>query len=112
MAEVAQDLGLGGVALGPLPLGLELGVEAVGVVDALDVAASARVAVPVPGAADVVGALDPDRGEAEPAETVEQVEPGEAGTHHHDVDVRIPDTSHVHVPLRRSWRIARTSRSG
>jgi hypothetical protein len=49
---VFQDLGLGGVALGPLPFLLELGRELVGILHALDVAARAGIAVPVPGAAD------------------------------------------------------------
>ena len=52
VVEVAQDLGLRRVALGPLPLLLELVGEPVGVLQALDVAARAGVAVPVPGAAD------------------------------------------------------------
>ena len=88
VTEVAEDLGLRRVALRPLPLGLELGIEAVRVVDALDVAARTRVAVPVPGAADVVGALDHLRREPEASQAVEHVQPGEPGTHHDDVDVR------------------------
>ena len=56
--DVAQDLGLGRVALGPLPLLLELLGELVRVLHALDVAARARVAVPVPGAADVAARLE------------------------------------------------------
>jgi hypothetical protein len=59
VAEIAENLGLRRVALGPLPLGVQLGVEAERVVDALDVAACSGITVPVPGAADVVGALDP-----------------------------------------------------
>ena len=55
---VGEDLGLRGVALGPLPLLLEVLVEAVGVLHALDVAARAGVAVPVPGAADAVAGLE------------------------------------------------------
>ena len=48
--EVAQDLGLARVALGPFPLLLELLGKLVGVLHALDIAARARVAVPIPGA--------------------------------------------------------------
>ncbi len=101
VAEVAEDLGLRRVSLRPLPLALQLRVEAVGVVDALDVAAGARVAVPVPGAADVVGALDHRRREPEAAQAVEQIQAGEACTHHDDVDVR--DARRAHggfVPIR------------
>src|SRR5262249_23820231 len=65
VSQVAQDLRLRRVALRPVPRPLELRVEAVRVVDALDVAARAGVAVPVPGPADVRPALDPDRAEAE-----------------------------------------------
>jgi hypothetical protein len=48
---VAEDLRLAGVALGPVPFLLQLVVEGVGVLHALDVAAGAGIAVPVPGAA-------------------------------------------------------------
>ncbi|MEJ7720541.1 MAG: hypothetical protein WKF58_08890 [Ilumatobacteraceae bacterium] len=61
---VAQDLGLRGVALAPLPLLLQVVVERVRVVHALDVAAGAGIAVPVPGAADVGGRLERAHGEA------------------------------------------------
>ena len=53
---VFQDLRLGGEALGPLPLLLQLVRERVRILHALDVAARAGIAVPVPGAADA-GAL-------------------------------------------------------
>ena len=49
---VAKDLRLTSVALAPLPLLLQLLVEAIRVLHALDVAAGPGVAVPVPGAAD------------------------------------------------------------
>ena len=77
--EVAQDLGLRRVALGPLPLVEELIGERELVVDALDVAAGARVAVPVPGPADAAAALDEADREAELAQAMERVEPAEAG---------------------------------
>ena len=86
MVGVAQDLGLRRVALGPVPLLLEVGVERVRVVDALDVAAGARVAVPVPRAADTVGGLVDDGREPEPAQLVQHVQPGEPGADDHRVD--------------------------
>lgn len=55
--EVGLDLGLGGHGLGPHPLLLDLLGEAVGGLDALDVAAGSRVAVVIPCAADVLGLL-------------------------------------------------------
>ncbi len=70
---VLQDLGLGRVALGPVPLLLELVGELVRVLHALDVAARAGVAVPVPGAADAAARLEHPRRHAEPAHTVEHV---------------------------------------
>src|SRR5204862_106975 len=58
VVRVLEDLGLRCVALGPIPLLLELVGELVRVLHALDVAARARVAVPVPGAADATARLD------------------------------------------------------
>ena len=52
VVDVVQDLRLGGVALGPLPFLLQLVGEGVGILQALDVAARAGIAVPEPGAAD------------------------------------------------------------
>jgi hypothetical protein len=80
VVEVAQDLRLGGVALGPGPLLHELVGEGVAVVDALDVAAGAGVAVPVPHPTDIRGGLDPVHPAAELTQPVDGVESGEAGT--------------------------------
>ena len=100
-----QDLGLRGVLLGPRPVALELGIEAVRVVGRRDVAPGAGIAVPVPGAADVVGRLE-DGGSRSPSspEPAEQVEPREAGAHDHHVVVRpsllrTVASSHVRSPL-------------
>ena len=84
---VAQDLGLGGVALAPLPLLLQLVGELVGVLHALDVAARARIAVPVPGAADAAAGLEHARREAHAAQPVQHVDAGEAGADDHRVKV-------------------------
>src|SRR5262249_50413085 len=89
VAQVAENLGLRRVALRPLPLLLQLGIEAVGVVEALDVAPRTGVAVPVPRAADVAGALEHHGREPERAEPVERVETGEPSAHDHDVDLGI-----------------------
>ena len=56
--EVAQDLGLRRRSARSTPLPLQLLGEAVRVLDALDVAARAGVAVPVPRAADAVAGLE------------------------------------------------------
>src|SRR4029450_83564 len=80
VTQVTENLWLRRVSLRPPPLLFEVGIEAVGVVDALDVAAGAWVAVPVPRATDVVTALEYGRREAEGAEPVEHVEGGEGPT--------------------------------
>ncbi len=60
--QVGEDLGLGGVLLGPVPLLLQFVGERIAVIDALDVAARARIPVEVPGAAQFGRGLDhPDR---------------------------------------------------
>ena len=84
--QVTQDLALGRVALAPLPLLLELGVEAVAVVETLDVAACPRVPVPVPRAADVVGRLEGDCVDAELSAAVDQVQAGHAGSDDHGIN--------------------------
>ena len=98
MIQVAQDLRLRGVALRPLPLALQVGVEAVGVVDALDVAARTWIAVPVPRAAHAVGALQHDGGEPEAAQAMQHVEPREPGAHHDDVELVIAQAIRPTVP--------------
>ena len=85
--EVPQDLRLCGVLLGPGPLRFELGVEGVRVVGGRNVASGTRVAVPVPGASHVVGGLQDPSGQAQCSEPMQEVEPGEPGAHHHDIDV-------------------------
>ena len=64
VAGVPEDLGLRRVALGPAVVLLKLGGERERVVDALHVDAGAGVAVPVPGAADVVAGLEHDDAQA------------------------------------------------
>ena len=76
---VAQDLGLARVALGPLPFLLQLVGERVGILHALDIAARARIAVPVPGAADARAALVDARRHPQPAQPMQHVEAGETG---------------------------------
>ncbi len=56
--QIGEDLRLCGEAFGPLPAALQLFVERIGVVHTFDVATRTRVAVPVPGAADVRGRLE------------------------------------------------------
>ena len=77
---IAQDFWLGGKQFAPVPFLLQLRIECVGILHALDVAAGARIAVPVPGAADAGGGFEHHGGQAEPAQAVQHVHAGEPGT--------------------------------
>src|SRR5690242_17305846 len=85
VSQVSQDLRLGGEAFGPLPALLQSFVERVGIVHTFDVAARARVAVPVPGAAHVGSGLDRGHREARRGGPVHGVEPGEPGADDDDI---------------------------
>ena len=87
---VREDLGLRGVPLGPLPLLLQVLVEPVGVLHALDVAAGTRIAVPVPRAAHAVAGLEDLHGQVLLPQLVQHVEAGEPRADHDDVDVPGP----------------------
>ena len=84
---VAEDLGLARISLGPLPLLLQFGIEAVAVLQALHIAAGAGIAVPVPGAAHIVAGLVGLGGQPHLAELVQHVDAGEAGADYHGVVV-------------------------
>ena len=72
--EVAADFGMAGIALGPLPFLYDFFVERVPVGVAFAVAAGARVAVPVPGAADTAGPVDDNRAKPQTvAQTMELI---------------------------------------
>ena len=85
MVDVAQDLRLRRVALGPVPFLLQFLAEGIGVVQALHVAARAGVAVPVPGAAHAVAGLQHLYRQAHAQGAMKLVEPGKAGAHDHQV---------------------------
>ena len=62
MVDVGENFRLAGVPLAPAPFLLKLVRERVGVIHALDVAARAGIAVPVPGSTNIVSRLiNPDR---------------------------------------------------
>ena len=86
-AEIAQDFRLGRVFLRPGPRLLEFRIEGVAVVDGLDVAARAGIAVPVPGAADVAGFFQHDRRKSGLAQPMQDIETGKAGSDHRHVDL-------------------------
>ena len=57
MVGVGQYLRLGRVAFTPLPLLLQVSVEGIGILHALDVTPGARVTIPVPGATDIIASF-------------------------------------------------------
>ena len=78
MVGVGQDFRLRRVFFRPVPLLVELFGERKRILHALDVAARAGIAVPVPGAADTAaGFIDPGM-EAEAAKAVQHVQAGKA----------------------------------
>src|SRR5262249_53330477 len=87
VTQIAQDLGLRRIALRPLPLALEFGIEAVRIVEAFDVTASARVPVPIPSSTDIAGAFEDFGRKPIPPQPVQHVQPGNTGPHDEDVNV-------------------------
>ena len=79
--RVLQELRLGCVALAPIPLALDLVRERVLVGEALDVAAGAGVAVPVPGPTDVRTGLDHLGAEPQLPHAVQHVDASEPSPH-------------------------------
>lgn len=87
MVDVGEDLRLRCIPLRPGPLLVEFRREAIRVVDAFDVAASARVAVEVPDPADLRIRLEQHHAHAHlVAQLAEHRQTGEAGADHYDVE--------------------------
>src|SRR5712675_3442089 len=79
MVDVTQDLRLRSVALGPMPFLLQLVREGIRVLHAFDVAATPRVTVPVPGAANAATGLEATHFEAEFTQAIDRVETADSG---------------------------------
>ena len=89
VVDVFQDLGLRAVALRPLPLLLQLVGEAVGILQALHVAARTGVAVPEPGPADArAGFVGPDF-QAHAAQAMDGIETGQAAADDGDIELAL-----------------------
>jgi hypothetical protein len=101
---IAQQFGLGGVTLAPFPLLLQLGIELVGVLHALDVAARAGIAVPVPGAAHALAGLEHARREALPAKLVQHVHAAKAGTDDHRIEIDRHASSRTAQTVESPWQ--------
>src|SRR6266496_1100890 len=74
MIDVTQDLRLGAVALRPMPFLLQLVGKGIRILHAFDVAATSRVAIPVPGAANPSAVLEGAHSEAEFTQSIDRVE--------------------------------------
>jgi hypothetical protein len=70
--QVAQDLGLRCITLGPLPVLLQVRRELIGVLEALHIAASTWISVPVPRTTDTLSGLEYANGETEVSYAVER----------------------------------------
>ena len=75
---VAFYLRLAGVALAPVPLLFELFRERIGVLDAFNIHAGARVAIPIPGAALALPNLITLNAESTLSRAIDHVEAGKA----------------------------------
>ena len=94
---IAQDFGLGRVALRPFPFLLQLGRELVGVLHALHVAARAGITVPIPGAADALPGLDDTCAKPLLAQPVQHIHAAEACADDHriEIDRHMPSSNSV-----------------
>ena len=79
MVQIALGLGLAGEVLLPVPFVEQFLRKGIAVGPALGIEAGARIAVPVPGAADTRAGLEQPHLQAEFAQPVELIQPGNAG---------------------------------
>src|SRR6266446_6485211 len=87
MVRVAENFRLRGKQLAPLPVLLQLLREAERILHALDVAARAGIAVPVPSAAHAAARLKGAHGKTKLAQAMQQIKAGEAGAGYEDIDL-------------------------
>src|SRR5215468_5817945 len=85
--QIALSLGLRGKVFLPVPFLQQFLREGIAVGPAFGIEAGARVAVPVPGAADAGASLEHAHPEPEFAQPVELVEAGDAGTDDDGVEI-------------------------
>src|SRR5215813_14157690 len=98
MLEIAEDFGLLGIALGPLPFLQQLFVPGETIDVGLRVATRAGVAVPIPGAADRFAGFINTYLEPQPvAQSLEHIHARETCPDHNSVKVF---SGAVHVSLR------------
>src|SRR5262245_19715020 len=85
--HVREDLILVAITFGPLPFLVELGRERERVFEALYVATASRVAVPVPGAANIGTLFEGARPEADLAQLVNRIDATHARANNDGVEV-------------------------
>ena len=90
MLQIPQNLWLLGIALRPLPFLQQLLVPGETINIGIRVATSARIPVPVPGAADGAARLKHPHLQAQlVAQRLQHVDAGKPRTHHHGVKIRL-----------------------
>src|SRR6185312_6239447 len=82
---IGEDFGLRRIFLRPVPLLIQFLREGEGVLHALDVAARARIAIPVPGTADAAAGFKYPCLQAQSAQPVQHVHAGKSGADHDSV---------------------------
>src|SRR5690606_15323336 len=87
MLDVRQNLMLRRVALRPVPFLLQVVVERVRVLEALDDTSRARILVPEPRTADAAASLESARLEAEAPHAMDGIEAGKAGADDRDIEL-------------------------
>ena len=99
---VAQGFGLGREMLRPFPFLKQFLGEGIAVAVAFGIEARARIAVPVPGTADIGTRLDHARRHAELAQAVQHVHAGDSGPDDDHVVIRVLAlrrfVRHIHIP--------------
>src|SRR3981081_1604912 len=86
MVDVTQDFRLRAVALGPLPFLLQLVGKGIRILHAFDVAATPRIAVPVPSTANIGAGLEGAHSEAEFTQSINCVETADASANHNRIE--------------------------
>ena len=86
MFGVAEELALGGVAFCPGPVLLQLFGELIGILQALDIAARAGIAVPVPGTADTRSTFQHQSLQPQTAQPMQHIKARKPGADDDSVD--------------------------
>ncbi|MDT4874009.1 hypothetical protein FQZ97_1092850 [compost metagenome] len=87
VVDVAQNLGLAGVALAPAPFLLKLLRERVRILKAFNIAAGAGVAVPVPRAPDISASFENLDAKTKSAQPMQKIETRKTGTDDNNITI-------------------------